>query len=302
MAGISLKGIFPPLPTSFNDLEELYQNKIRSNIDNLCQYPLTGFLVLGSNGELVMLSEKEKVMALEAAREAIPKNKLMLAGTGGQSTRETIWLTKEAASIGADAVMVLHPFYYKGLMTPKALLAFYHSVADASDIPVIIYNMPANTGMDMDAPTVLQIATHPNIIGLKDSGGNVAKMAQVAGQTGTDFQVLAGSAGFLLPALTVGAVGGILALANIAPRQCLDIMELFSRGDLEAARTLQQRMVAPNGAVTRRWGVPALKYAMDQLGLYGGPPRHPVQPLEKETKKQLLNILKEAGIIDVMTS
>ncbi len=302
MAGISLNGIFPPLPTSFNEEGALFQEMIRSNIERLCQYPLTGFLILGSNGELVMLSEKEKVMALEAAREAIPEGTLMLAGTGGQSTRETIWLTREAARTGADAAMVLHPFYYKGLMTPKALVAFYHSVADASEIPVIVYNMPANTGMDLDAPTILQIANHPNIVGLKDSGGNVAKMAQVTGQAGSDFQVLAGSAGFLLPALSVGAVGGILALANIAPRQCLDIMELFIRGDLKAARSLQQRMVAPNGAVTRRWGVPALKYAMDQLGLYGGPTRHPVQPLEKETKEQLTGILKEAGITTGLAS
>lgn len=293
---ISFKGIFPPLPTSFDDNETLSPEKIQYNITALSQYPLAGFLILGSNGELVMLSEKEKTETYHAARQAIPAGKLMLAGTGGQSTRETILLTREASRAGADAALVLHPFYYKGLMDKEALVAHYHAVAESSEIPVLIYNMPANSGMDLGADIILEISTHPNIIGLKDSGGNLAKMGQVIGQSKPGFQVLAGSAGFLLPALSLGAVGGILALANIAPEACINIYNNFQQGDLEIAKKLQHQIIPPNTAVTRQWGVPALKAAMDHLGLYGGPARQPIQPMKPEIKNKLFKILQQAGI------
>ncbi|MFP4064496.1 MAG: dihydrodipicolinate synthase family protein [Bacteroidales bacterium] len=293
---ISFNGIFPPLPTSFDDKENFSAEKIQYNIKTLSRHPLAGFLVLGSNGELVMLSEKEKTQAFHAARQAIPEGKIMLAGTGGQSTRETIRLTKEATRAGADAALVLHPFYYKGLMDKKALVTHYHAVAESSEIPVLIYNMPANSGMDMGADIILEISTHPNIIGLKDSGGNLVKMGQVIGQSKPGFQVLAGSAGFLLPALSLGAVGGILALANIAPDECIHIYKCFQQGDLEKARQIQHKMIPPNTAVTRKWGVPALKAAMDHLGLYGGPARQPIQTLDTDTKNRLFEILQHAGI------
>ena len=293
---ISFNGIFPPLPTSFDDKENLSAEKIQYNITTLSRYPLAGFLVLGSNGELVMLSEKEKTEAYYAARQAIPAEKIMLAGTGGQSTRETIRLTREATRAGADAALVLHPFYYKGLMDKEALVAHYHAVAESSEIPVLIYNMPANSGMDIGADIILEISTHPNIIGLKDSGGNLVKMGQVIGQSKPGFQVLAGSAGFLLPALSLGAVGGILALANIAPDECIQIYKYFLDGKLPQARKLQQQMIPPNTAVTRQWGVPALKAAMDHLGLYGGPARQPIQTLDTDTKNKLFDIIQHAGI------
>ncbi|MDX9929967.1 MAG: dihydrodipicolinate synthase family protein [Bacteroidales bacterium] len=288
---VSLKGIFPPLPTSFDSSGELFEEKISFNIRKLSRFDLAGFLILGSNGELVMLSHDEKVRAYNAAREAIDSDRVMLAGTGAQSTRETILLTKEAARAGADAVLVLNPYYYKGLMTTEALKAHYHEVAEASTIPVIIYNMPANTGLDMTAEQVVAIASHPNIIGMKDSGGNIVKMGDIIRQVRTDFQFLAGSAGFLLPAFAVGAVGGILALANIAPGRCIAIHEAFMKGDIETARSIQYDMIPVNMAVTSRWGVPALKAAMDHLGLYGGPARSPIQPLKPETKDLLIQLL-----------
>jgi 4-hydroxy-2-oxoglutarate aldolase len=293
---ISLKGIFPPLPTSFDSAEKLAPEKIRENIRALCRFELAGFLILGSNGELVMLTEEEKIQAFHAAREAIPADRIMLAGTGGQSTGETIRLTREAARAGADGVLVLNPFYYKGLMTRQALVAHYQAVAEASEIPVIVYNMPGNTGMDMDADTILAVSDHPNIVGLKDSGGNVVKLGAIAGRAKQGFQVMAGSAGFLLPALAMGAVGGILALANIAPAQCLEIFAAFHRGEMETARRTQQQMIPVNAAVTSRWGVPALKAAMDHIGLYGGSARRPVLPLDPETKKQLIELLNKNNI------
>ena len=247
--------------------------------------------MLGSNGETVMLSQSEKISVYEAARQAIPARMLMLAGTGGQSTRETIELTQAAARSGADAALVLNPFYYKGLMTKEALVSHYFLVADQSSIPVIIYNMPANTGIDMTADTILAMSEHPNIIGLKDSGGNLAKMGEIVGKAKPGFQVLAGSAGFLLPALTVGAVGGILASANIAPQHCIDLYKMFLARQMDNAKNLQNRIIELNAFVTREQGVPALKAAMDILGMYGGPCREPILALSEPNKQALSSLL-----------
>lgn len=288
---INLSGIFPPLPTLFNDNQELDTEKMCQNITRLNQIDLAGYLLLGSNGELVMLSEEEKIKVYNDCRMAIPKSKLMIAGTGGLSTLETIRLTKGAANAGADAALVLNPFYYKGLMTKEALIQHYFEVADASDIPIIIYNMPANSGMDMGAEMIASFAKHQNIIGMKDSGGNLTKMGDLRRLTDPEFQILAGSAGFLMPALSVGAIGGILALANIAPQQCLDIYKNFKQGNLEFAQELQLKMIPVNAAVTSGMGIPALKYAMDFLGLEGGICRKPIQSLNEKQKQIIEQLL-----------
>jgi 4-hydroxy-2-oxoglutarate aldolase len=171
-------------------------------------------------------------------------------------------------------------------------------VADASPIPVSMYNMPANTSVDMAAEVITKLSQHPNIMGLKDSSGNLAKLGEVIRSARPGFQVLAGSAGFLYPALCVGAVGGVLALANIAPQQCCDIVSLFKHGKHEDARELQLRMIAPNTAVTARFGVPGLKAALDMLGYHGGNPRSPMLPLPDAQRETLRNILVEAGILE----
>ena len=296
MPKIDISGIFPPLPTSFDRDENLWIEGIQSNIRRLFGYDLAGVLMLGSNGEQVMLSDDEKVAAVAAAREVLPPGRLLLAGTGGQSTRETITLTRAAATAGADAVLVLNPFYFKGSMTHQALVRHYLEVAEASPVPVIVYNMPANTGVDMTGAMIADMSKHPNIIGMKESGGNVVKMGEVLRYAPDGFRVLAGGAGFLLPALATGASGGILALANIAPAECLEIKRLFDAGDLAAARALQHRMIPVNAAVTARWGVPALKAAMDRLGLYGGPSRRPLQPLADDISRQLDALIDECGL------
>ncbi|MBT4411726.1 MAG: dihydrodipicolinate synthase family protein [Bacteroidetes bacterium] len=293
---MKLNGIFPPLPCSFDNNENLALDKMCDNITKLSQYDLTGFLVLGSNGELVNLSDKEKQEVFEATREAIPADKIMLAGTGCQSTRETIHLTNAAAKSGADAVLVLNPSYYRGLMTKEALTGHYFAVADASPLPVIVYNMPANSGLDMNADTIVEISAHQNIIGMKDSGGNIVKMGDIRNRVKPEFQILAGSAGFLLPALSIGAIGGILALANIAPKQCIKIYKDYMAGDLQKARETQHKMIAVNAAITSKWGVPALKEAMDHIGLYGGVARKPILSIKQEIKKQLVEILSENNI------
>jgi len=295
---LPLNGIIPPVPTPFDQHGDLYLRMVRENINSLNAFELAGYLMLGSNGELVMLSEKERIQVLEAARAVIPKEKLFMAGTGCQSTRQTIELTNKAAKVGADVALVLNPSYYKNAMSQAALVNHYKRVADASSIPVMMYNMPANTGIDMDAETVSEISRHPNIIGLKDSGGNVTKIGTLSEICDQDFQILAGGAGFFLPALSVGARGGILALANILPQRCIDLQNLFEMGKSKAAKELQTSLISINNAITRQWGIPALKAAMDMVGLYGGPCREPLLPVDQDQKNKLKQLLVETGILD----
>lgn len=298
---LQLSGIFPPISTPFNDEGNVAVNAITKNLSYLNKFDLRGYVVLGSNGEYVLLTEKEKLQVLETARSTIPTDRLMIAGTGCQATNETAELTRKAAAIGADAALVITPSYYKGRMTPEALMEHYHTVADASPIPIIIYNMPACTSIDLEAETIARLTEHPNIIGLKDSGGNIVKMGDIRRLAGSDFQVLAGSASLFLPALSVGAVGGIMALANIAPAECLAVRQYFLDGERDRARNLQLRLIPVNTAITSGWGVPALKAAMDILGLYGGPVRLPLLPLTDEMKRQLEAILSEGGIKKINT-
>ena len=210
---------------------------------------------------------------------------------------QTIETSQRAESIGADAVLILPPHYYKSRMSVDALKAYFHTVADALSIPVILYNMPACTGLDMDVSTVAALAQHPNIIGLKDSGGNVAKLGALHEMLGNDFQILAGSASFLLPAMSVGAIGGVLALANIAPAQCLAIREYALAGDWNRARQMQVQLIQSNTAVTSRWGVAGLKAAMNLMGLPSSCVRPPLLELSNEQLSQLKSILQASHIL-----
>ncbi len=293
---LDVAGIFPPVPTAFSEELEVDHGRFRENIQSLFTFDLRGLVVLGSNGEFVLLDGDESMAVIRTARESMPTGKLLLAGTGCPSTRATIRTCRIAADAGADAALVITPSYYRGKMTDAALQCFFTSVAAASPIPIILYNMPACTGIDLSAHVVVSLADHPNIIGLKDSGGNVSKMGEVVYRAGGDFQVLAGSAGFLLPALAVGAIGGILALANIAPRQCLQLRSLFLDGRMEEARTLQGSLVQLNQQVTRIGGVPSLKQAMDYLGLYGGPVRGPLLASGEEEIRRVRTLIDGAGI------
>ncbi len=294
---ISMAGIYPPIPTPFDASGEMDLKAFARNFERWNRFPLSGYVILGSNGEFPYLSEPEKLTLFEAARKLIPSDKLFMAGTACESAHSTIALTKKAAALGADVAILITPSYYKSRMDAAGLSHYYQSVADASPIPVSMYNMPANTGVDMAADVIIKLSQHPNIVGLKDSGGNLAKIGEVVRYARPGFQVLAGSAGFLYPALCMGAVGGVLALANIAPQQCCDIVSLFKHGKHEDARELQQRMIPPNTAVTARFGVPGLKAALDMLGYYGGPPRSPMLPLPDAQKESLRNIMVEAGIL-----
>jgi 4-hydroxy-2-oxoglutarate aldolase len=298
---LDIGGIYPPIPTFFDEREDLDLVTLRQHIERLRSKGIANFVALGSNGEAVHLESEERRAVIRMVREAAGPDAQVLAGAGGLSTRETIALCRLAAEEGADAALVLPPHHYRSVMTPAVLRAHYQAVADASPIPVMLYNMPGNSaGIDLDAETVLALSPHPNIVGLKDSSGNVAKLAEVVAGARPDFVVLAGSAGFLLPALVVGARGAIAALANVAPGACLHLMRLYKEGALDEARTLQGRLVAPNTAVTAGYGVPGLKAALQFVAHYGGEPRRPLAPLGQGERVRLRAILAEADLLNGM--
>ena len=244
---ISMAGIFPPIPTPFDAAGELDWKALASNFKKWNLFPLAGYVILGTNGEFPYLSEAEKLAYLEAARKHIPPGKLFMAGAGCESTHSTIAMVKKVAALGANVALLITPSYFKSKMDAAALTHYYQSVADASPIPVSIYNMPANTMVDMSAELIIKLSQHPNIIGLKDSSGNLSKIGEILRYARSGFQVLAGSAGFLYPALCLGAIGGVLALANIAPQPCCDLLQLFHQGRHAEAKELQLRLIAANG-------------------------------------------------------
>jgi 4-hydroxy-2-oxoglutarate aldolase len=294
---ISLRGIMPPIPTPFDEAGEVDYGALVKNLERWNQYDLIGYVVLGSNGEGVLLDEAEKARVRGTARRAIPADRLLIAGTGAESTRQTITITQRAADEGADAALVVTPHYYGPKMTADSLVRHYTQVADASPIPVLIYNVPKFTNVNMDAAAVARAAQHPNIVGVKDTSGNITQLADTVRLAGPGFQVLAGSAGFLLAGLAVGAAGGILALANVAPQAGIEILRLFEAGALDEAAELQRRMIPVNNAVTGRFGIAGLKAAMDMLGYYGGPVRSPLLDLTESERQTLGAILREGGIL-----
>lgn len=296
---ISLRGVFTPIVTSFDEQGSIAHEKMAGNLDRWNQTGLRGYIVLGSNGEWVFLDEPERLEVLRTARQAIPSDKLMIAGTAAESTVHTLRMTEKAATVGADAAIIVNPSYYKSQMTPSVLATYYRTVADQSPIPIVIYNLPPATGMDLPADLLVELSGHPNIIGVKDTGGNMAKMADTIRRSDPSFQVLAGSANFFYPSLATGVTGGILALGNIAPEASVALFRLFREGRIDEGRALHLRMLPVNLAVTSKWGVSGLKAAMDMLGWYGGPPRLPLLPLGDERRRALRVVLQQAGLLSL---
>jgi 4-hydroxy-2-oxoglutarate aldolase len=252
---------------------------------------------MGSNGEFVLLSAREKDALTRFVCSRCKGRKSVIVGTGAESTLETMRLNAMAAAAGADAVLVVTPNYYKGEMTEANLSRFYRDVADASALPVILYNMPRNTGVNLSAPLAVELGRHPKIIGIKDSGGNIVQIADMIRNAPENFSVFAGSASFLYASLVLGATGGTLALANIFPNECARLQALCDSGHYQAARDLQMTLMDSNQAVTARWGIPGLKAAMEMIGHYGGPPRPPLMPLKEADREALHGILARTGFL-----
>src|SRR3954454_6717618 len=352
-----LHGVLPPITTPFYPDGNVYYKKLEHNVERYSRTPVAGLVVLGSTGEAIMLSDQERQDVLKVARDTAAPNKVLIAGTGIESAMETLRLTEYAAELGYDIAMVRTPHYYKKQMASANLLAFYRTVADRSPLPVIIYNFPQATGYDMPAEVVIELAEHPNLIGIKESSGDVEKVRKIvkgtrhikrsatvtemfdavtprmlaaSGTNGNDggqlvpvgalsgtlsitpsssavtvvgkmktrqkevgFQVLVGAAQKLQPSLDAGAVGAILAFACPAPTACYEIFAAWKEGDRELARIKQERIAKAAQRVAGDLGVPAIKYAMDLNGYFGGAARLPFLPLSAELKTEVERLLAD---------
>jgi 4-hydroxy-2-oxoglutarate aldolase len=370
-----LHGIFPPITTPFYPDGRVYLKKLEHNVERYSKTPVAGIAVLGSTGEAIMLSDEERREVLKTAREACAPHKVLIAGTGAESARETLALTEYAAELGYDAALVRTPHFYRPQMQPANLLAFYRTVADRSPIPILIYSVPVFTKYDMPPELVIELADHPNIVGIKESGGDAEKIrrmgegtrhvkwsvtvtqtfdavttrmlkterpessdgngelipvtalageksghletgvpAHTTGHVGTGatarpaeqgsaqlktrqkevgFQILAGSAQKLHSSLEAGAAGAVLAFASPAPTACYEIYAAWKEGDADLARMKQERITAAATRVGSELGIPALKYACDLNGYYGGPPRLPLLPLTAELKAEIERLMSD---------
>jgi len=359
-----LDGIFPPITTPFYPDGRVYHKKLEHNLEHYSKTPVGGVVVLGSTGEAIMLSDEERREVLKTARGACAPHKVLIAGTGSESAIDTLRLTEYAAELGYDVALVRTPFYYRKQMLPPNMLAFYRMIADRSPIPIMIYSVPIFTNYDMSAELVIELAEHPNIIGIKESGGDAEKIQKMAGGTRhirrtalvTDtfsavtprmlkaeangngelvpvaalageakprsehrtssgltssssairvvgglktrqkevgFQICAGAAQRLYPSLQAGAVGAILAFATPAPTVCYEVYAAWKEGNQELARTKQERIAGAAARVAGELGIPALKYALDLNGYYGGPPRLPLLPLKADQKAEVERLMAD---------
>jgi 4-hydroxy-2-oxoglutarate aldolase len=291
----TLDGIFPPLHTPFRD-DEVDLDAVGANIRTILGAPLRGIVVLGTNGEAPLLDEEESVAVVRAARAAVPRDRVLIAGTGRQSTRETILATRRAADAGADAVLVRTPSFYKNNLTAEAFVRHYQALADASPVPVLLYNFTAFTGVTLPPAAVARLAQHPNIVGMKESGSDAALLAEYVASAPASFSVLAGSGQTFFTGLLLGARGAILALAVVAPELCVRVFDLVRSGRIEEARDLQRRLVPLAQSITTRFGIAGLKVAAGLTGLYGGSPRGPLGPAPPEAAEVLRRQLSELEV------
>lgn len=291
---MKLQGIYPPVTTPFDHEGNIYKAKVRHNIEKWNLTGLAGYVVGGSTGESVMLTAQEKLELWGMVAECAAPEKLLIAGTGVESVRETVCLTNAAADLGYKVAMVRTPHYYKNLLNNAAAqMLYYRTVADQAKIPLIIYNFPQATGLDIPADAVVELSQHPNIIGIKESSGNIEKTMKMVRESKEGFNVLVGSAPTLWPSFMVGAVGAVLAYANAAPYSTIALYEAVRTREYDAARDWQNRIAQAAVLVTTKYGIPGLKYAMDLNGYYGGPPRLPLTVSSPAAKQEIEAAFKD---------
>jgi 4-hydroxy-2-oxoglutarate aldolase len=269
-------GVYTPIVTPFRDDDTVDEAGLRGNVRRWMTSTLTGIVVLGSNGEAPQLDDDEADRVVAVVREEVPRDRPFIVGTGRESTRATISATARAARLGADAVLVRTPAFFKTQMTAEVFVRHYTAVADASPVPVLLYNVTMFTGVNLPVDAVATLAAHPNIVGMKESGSDLAQIADLVARTPDTFTVLAGSATTYFHALCAGCDGGILALASIFPDECVRLQALVRDHQIEEARALQQRLTPIARTIGTAHGVPALKAALDLLGYTGGSPRPPL--------------------------
>jgi 4-hydroxy-2-oxoglutarate aldolase len=291
----NLRGVICPVVTPFNRRGEVDEEYFRENLSRLTGIGLAGILVAGSTGEAPYLAESERLRLVEIAREIVKPPEILLVGTGLESTRATLQLSREVVERGADALLVLTPNYYKPRMDSAALVAHYRTVGAGVTRPVLIYSIPQFTGLEVAPKTVVQLSRLPNVAGLKESSGKLDFVRTVLRGVGPKFRVMVGAASIFYGALGEGAVGAVLGLANFAPSLCVGLYQAFVQRRPKEARDLQQRLVALGQRIAIPYGVPGIKAAIDVCGYHGGTPRLPLLPVSNQVKKQIAAALHEAN-------
>ncbi|HEY0493247.1 MAG TPA: dihydrodipicolinate synthase family protein [Candidatus Dormibacteraeota bacterium] len=291
-----LRGVFPPIPTAFSNSGVLGQPQLPF-LEHLKAGGLDGVVALGSNGEAAQLSDAERLSWIGSVRARLPAPLHLIAGTGAESTAVTIERTRAAADQGAEAALVVAPVYYRRDLTLDALRAHYDAVADASPIPVLLYNVPVYMGWDIPDEWIPSLAKHTNIKGLKDSSGRTSRLPGLRAQVGPDFVLLAGAGEKMVDAIEAGADGAVASLANLAPRACAEIRRLMVGGLTGEARALQREIAPVGEALGKPQGVARLKMALRLLGFDHGPPRMPLMPLDEAELPELRQVLENARLL-----
>jgi 4-hydroxy-2-oxoglutarate aldolase len=289
------RGVFAALTTPFVG-GSVAGEKFRENIRRYNGTGLAGYVILGSTGEAVFLNEEESERLLAEAETSVSPGKKIIVGASRESTQLTIEFTNLAAEHGAHAALIKPPHYYKSRMSQEVLKDYYLRIAEKSKIPVLIYNIPQNTGISVDPPLVIELSRHPNIAGIKDSSGSLANLVEALPEVGPGFAFLLGAGSIFWPGLLLGASGGILAMAAAVPELCVKLYTFYCEGRVEEAKKLQLALAPFNKALTQTLGIPAIKYALDLLGYYGGPPRPPLPSLKENGKKYIEQNLKKLGL------
>jgi 4-hydroxy-2-oxoglutarate aldolase len=288
---VDLSGIYPALTTPFAADGSVSLADVKHNIERYNHTDLAGYVVLGSTGENVLLSRSEMDGILAAVKEVAGKDKRLIAGTGAESTAETIDRTKRAAELGYQFALVKTPYYYKPMYTSESYIAHFRRVADASPIPVLLYSVPIFTNVSLEAREIAVLSEHPNIVGIKDSSTHVQRIAEMVSVAPASFQILTGGAAVVLPSLTVGARGAILALASALPEKCVALHDLVRRGQAQQARELQNTLLKASKVIVSDAGIAGVKFVMDQRGYRGGLPRLPLLPASETSKQRILELL-----------
>ena len=296
---MDISGVIVPTTTPFDPVTgEVDLVALRRNVEKWAPTGIRGLVIGGSTGEAVLLDERERDLSWDVVARTAPDDLLLVAGTGAESLRTTLRLTRMAADRGFQAVLVQPPAFYKGAMTSAVVRDHYLAVADDAPVPVVVYQVPTRfSTLDFPAGLVAELSAHQNIIGIKDSRGKLAAVAELVTQSTHGFQVLVGNGSLLYAALEIGAVGGILGVANLAPRACARIHSLFVAGDTAAAGRMQERVGPLHNAVVGRMGVAGVKYALDLLGYRGGAPRPPLEPLPASRREEVAQHLSRAGLL-----
>ena len=287
-------GVFAPVPTPFCSDGSIDESGWRKNLRMWSASPLDGIVIAGSNGELPFLNLEERVRLTRIAKEESEGRLYIMSGAHFAATEDTKRAAAELSEAGADGLLLLAPHYYKG--KEEMLLRYFTDVADASPAPVFLYNMPANTGVDLSAVLICEAAKHPNIKGIKDTSGNMTKLGYTVLGTPDDFSVFGGTGNWFLAALSMGACGGTMAVSILFPRSCRMLYEAFLAGRTDEAVELQKRLLPVSDAITRRFSIPGLKYAMGARGMTGGPCRRPLLPLPEKDAQTILSVIEASGL------